>query len=185
MSTQNAELKRRLKQAIDFVAVKKGTQWAKETQAELKATERFLSSISADNIDDGSVVEASMGKLSGWYVPPELSEFASESTFFPAGKRITPHDTGNLIESISSKYKKTGTVYEFSVGIDYKKLDRHRYLYSWLFYRHGHPGVYVERPGSKRDEAYVQAANKNSDEVPGFLDLWGKRGSINVKRIFK
>ena len=185
MRNQNAELGKRLKSAIDYVAIKKGTQWAKETEAEMKASERFLTAMMAYDINDSSVTEASLGKLSGYLVPPELTYYGGESVFFPNKKRITPHDTGNLIEAISMTYKKYGKEYEFSVGVDYTKLNRSRYLYSWLFNRHGQPGVYVKRPGSKKSGAYVQAANKNSDENPQFLSVWGERGLANVKRIFR
>lgn len=186
MSNQNAELGRRLKAAIDYVAVKKGTQWMKETEAEMKASERFLTSMGAGDIDDSSVNEVNVGKLGGWLVPYELTEIGGSWTFFSdQHARITPHDTGNLIESISSKYTKHSKSYEFSVGVDFSKLNRTRYLYSWYFYRKGHPDVYVKRPGSNRGGKYVEAANRNSDENPGFLSTWNERAKANVERIFR
>lgn len=174
-----------MKSAINYVAAKKGTQWAKETQAEMKSSERFLTAMGENDINDGSVTETSMGKLSGYLVPPELTYYGSESTFFPNKKRITPHDTGNLIEAISVEHIQRGCDHEFSVGVDYNKLNRPRYLYSWLFNRHGKPGVYVKRPGKHKSGMYVRMANKNSDERPQFLNVWDERGLANVKRIFR
>lgn len=175
-----------MKAAMDYVAIKKGTQWAKETEAEMKASERFLTSIGSSDISSSGVEGVSLGDLAGWYVPPELTYYGGESIFFPSsGKRITPHDTGNLIEAISTKYAKHSTEHEFSVGVDYTKLNRSRYLFSWLFWRHGQPGVYVKRPGKNTSGAYVEAANRNSDENPDFLSIWNDRGKANVERVFR
>lgn len=184
MSTQNTELGRRLKKAIDYVAQKKGEQWAKETKAEFRASERFLTSINDSLATSGE--DASLGSLSGHYIDPNIIELEdTSSSFFPGKQRITPHDTGNLIEAISISYAKSGNDYEFSVGVDYNKLNRNRYLYSWLFNRHGRPGVYVKRPGKNTSGRYVEAADRNSDEKPNFLYTWNERGKANVERIFR
>lgn len=183
MSNQNADLKQKLKTFVFAVAEKKGSQWALETQAEFQASERYI----AGNPGKGNVKmqNAELGRLSGWELSPE-AVFSAEETFVPhGGKRITPHDTGNLIESISVQETKKSKEILFSVGVDYNKLNRPRVLYSWLFERHGKPGVYVQRPGKKTSGNYVKAANRNSDEMPNFLETWRERGESNVKRIFR
>lgn len=182
MSNQNADLKQKLKTFVFAVAEKKGTQWALETQAEFQASERYIAGNPGMGVANTNV---ELGKLSGWQLPPEAI-FDAEESFVPhSGKRITPHDTGNLIESISVEKTKRLNELTFSVGVDYNKLNRPRVLYSWLFERHGKPGVYVQRPGKKTSGRYVRAANRNSDEMPNFLTTWGERGESNVKRIFR
>jgi hypothetical protein len=182
MSNQANELKRRLKQAVNSVAERKGLQWAKETQAEFQASERFLSSISEGDAMSGDPVRSG-----AWYIDPNLAmEMDSESSFMARRRhRITPHDTGNLIEAISVSHNKQGNSHLFSVGVDYTKLNRHRYLYSWYYKRHEHPGVFVERPGKNISGEYVREANENSDERRDFLKTWDERGLANVKRIFR
>lgn len=183
MGNQNAELKQKLKNFVFAVAEKKGSRWALETQAEFQASERYLAG--NPGMGNVSMKNAELGRLSGWELPLE-AVFTAEDTFVPqGGKRITPHDTGNLIEAISVEETKKGKDIVFSVGVDYNKLNRPRVLYSWLFERHGKPGVYVQRPGKKTSGKYVLAANKNSDEMPNFLDTWRERGESNVKRIFR
>ena len=183
MSTQNTELGRRLKKAIDYVAQKKGEQWAKETKAEFQASERYSSSFNTFMHGE----EENLGKLVGWNIGIEhLLEADEFNTFSSNRGRITPHDTGNLIEAVSISYSKHGnSEYEYSVGVDYNKLNRVRMMYSWLFERHGKPGVLVKRPGSKKSGRYVEAADRNSDEKPNFLYTWNERGKANVERIFR
>ena len=183
MRNQNTELKKYLKAFVQAVGKKKGDQWALETKAEMQASERYAMAFDV-SIGGG---DTNLGRITGWEVGIDASwDNADNITTFSGGKkRITPHDTGNLIEAISNQYVKKGDVQEFSVGVDYNKLDRHRMMYSWLFERHGKPGVYVKRPGKLTSGAYVKAANRNSDENPGFLAVWAERGKSNVQRVFK
>lgn len=183
MSNQNATLKRELNNFVFAVAEKKGRQWALETQAEFQSSERYVAG--NPGMGNASMKNAELGKLSGWQLPLD-AVFTAEESFVPhSGKRITPHDTGNLIESISVEETKHNNEIAFSVGVDYNKLNRPRVLYSWYFERHDKPGVYVQRPGKKTSGRYVRAANENSDEMPNFLETWRVRGESNVKRIFR
>lgn len=183
MSNQNATLKRELKNFVFAVAEKKGDQWALETKAEFQASERYVAG--NPGMGNASMMNAELGKLSGWQLSLD-AVFSAEESFIPQNnKRITPHDTGNLIESVSVEKTKKGMSLVYSVGVDYNKLNRPRVLYSWLFERHGKPGVYVQRPGKKTSGKYVRAANRNSDEMPNFLETWRERGESNVKRIFR
>ena len=182
MSTQATQLKKNLTDFVNAVAAKKGRQWALETKAEMQASERYA--MAFDETIEGQG-DTSLGKLSGWEIGVDVWDSVDSISTFSGNKRITPHDTGNLIEAVSVMYKKHNNEQEYSVGVDYNKLNRQRTMYSWLFERHGKPGVFVKRPGKNRSGEYVRLANKNSDEMPNFLDTWNERGLANVKRIFR
>lgn len=185
MSNQNADLKQKLKQFVDDVAVKKGRQWAMETQAEFQASERLIIGASVNQFikgDHDGATRSWGGNVSGdWSAEaPNYYDFSKSGK-----KRITPHDTGNLIAAISMMVTKNGNERYYSVGIDYGKLNNPRYMYSWYLDRTGHPDRWVKRPGKNKSAEYVEAANANSDERPDFLIVWGQRGEDNIRRIFR
>ncbi len=185
MSSQNTDLKNRLKSFVDDVSAIKGKQWALETQAEFQATERLIIGAQSNQFIKG---ERERG-VRGWggEVTSDWSAEAPNYYDFTSGshERITPHDTGNLIAAISVMSKERHSEREYSVGIDYNKLNNPRYMYSWYLDRTGHPDKWVKRPGKNKSGKYVEAANTNSDEKPDFLDVWRLRGESNIKRIFR
>ena len=188
VAAQLDDLRKDLKRAVYRAGYKKGTEWAKETKAELQATDYpiTMTAFGALDIKDKSV---DFGRMN--YV----AEVASDNVFslgsIGNNFRITPQDTGNLITSISyddnsAKVARTlnGDL-EFSVGVDYTKLNLHKAGLSRYLERKGRPNRWVKRPGRRKSGAYVEAANENSDELPYFLETWRQRGEANVKRIFR
>lgn len=194
MRNQNAALRKELIGFINQVAVKKGYQWAAETKAEFQVSDPAFpiagasaSQFVASEKFTEPRVNFTGDVTEGWNANDERNY-----STFGGNERITPQDTGNLIQSITITDNTHGTIYtqpdviKFNVGIDYTKLNEPRLMMSRYLARTGHgEDRWVRRPGRRKSGAYVMAANVNSDEYPHFLDTWKQRGAANVKRIFK